>query len=446
MPINGGPGDDFLNGGNGPDMIFGLGGNDTLNGGAGADTLNGGAGTDTATYLGASGGVNVSLEEGVGFWGDADGDVLISIENLEGSNYRDVLAGNAGNNTLWGKGGNDNLKGGAGADFLDGGAGDDTAVYAGSNAGVQVNLATGIGSGGDAQGDRLSNIENIVGSGYADTLIGNNGANFLKGGVGNDVLRGGGGNDELRGDQGADDLDGGAGTDVAYYNDSAQGVHIDLGEGVGYSGEAAGDTFVSVEGLVGSIHRDLLTGDDANNALWGEDGDDNLAGGAGNDYLDGGNGDDTAVYLNASAEVEANLATGVGLVGDAERDTLVSIENVFGSDHADILIGNIVANTLMGGYGIDDLRGGGGDDDLWGESGHDFLTGDAGNDYLDGGEGNDTAFFSGNRSDYAVTFHGGSTYRIEDNRAGSPDGIDTTVEVEMFQFADGIFTDANLIV
>lgn len=63
MPINGGPGDDFLNGGNGPDMIFGLGGNDTLNGGAGADTLNGGAGTDTATYLGASGGVNVSLEE-----------------------------------------------------------------------------------------------------------------------------------------------------------------------------------------------------------------------------------------------------------------------------------------------------------------------------------------------------------------------------------------------
>src|SRR3546814_8834206 len=64
--------------------------------------------------------------------------------------------------------GNDTLIGGSGADTLIGGAGSDTASYAGSSGGVTVDLAAGTGSGGDAQGDTLSGIENLTGSSQGD--------------------------------------------------------------------------------------------------------------------------------------------------------------------------------------------------------------------------------------------------------------------------------------
>ncbi len=61
---------------------------------------------------------------------------------------------------------------GAGADRLSGGSGTDTASYAASAAGVAVDLTTGFGSGGDAQGDILILIETLIGSAYNDTLAG----------------------------------------------------------------------------------------------------------------------------------------------------------------------------------------------------------------------------------------------------------------------------------
>jgi Ca2+-binding RTX toxin-like protein len=73
------------------------------------------------------------------------------------------------------------LEGAAGSDTLIGGVGIDTASYAGSAAGVSVNLATGAMSGGDAAGDTLSGLEQVLGSGFADTLTGNALANTLWG-------------------------------------------------------------------------------------------------------------------------------------------------------------------------------------------------------------------------------------------------------------------------
>jgi Ca2+-binding RTX toxin-like protein len=105
--------------------------------------------------------VNVNLLTGLGAGSDAQGDILGGIENIVGSAFNDTLTGDGGTNAL---------VGGAGADTLIGGPGIDTADYSTSTAAVSVNLLTGVGSGGDAQGDILTGIENIVGSDHADTL------------------------------------------------------------------------------------------------------------------------------------------------------------------------------------------------------------------------------------------------------------------------------------
>ena len=78
-----------------------------------------------------------------------------------------------------------------------GGDGTDTASYAGSGSDVTVALSltsgvvSGPGTGGDAAGDTLTDIENLTGSSHADTLTGNNDANVLDGGSGGDTLNGG---------------------------------------------------------------------------------------------------------------------------------------------------------------------------------------------------------------------------------------------------------------
>ncbi|WP_280109888.1 calcium-binding protein, partial [Azospirillum sp. B506] len=197
------------------DLLTGDAQDNNLRGGAGADTLIGGDGSDTADYTGSTAGVTVSLADGTAAGGDAAGDLLIGIENLTGSAAADQLTGDGGANRLRGGGGNDTLIGGAGADSLSGGAGIDTADYSASGAAVSVNLATGIGHGGDAEGDRLDGVENLIGTGFADSLTGDGAANYLDGRGGADSLSGGAGDDTLRVlDDGFASLDGGSGFDT----------------------------------------------------------------------------------------------------------------------------------------------------------------------------------------------------------------------------------------
>ncbi|WP_037006399.1 calcium-binding protein, partial [Pseudomonas asplenii] len=108
-------------------------------------------------------------------------------DTLVGTTGADELYGFAGNDSLDGGAGNDLLDGGAGADVLNGGAGTDTASYANSTAGVTVNLVTGTGVGGDAQGDTLIGIERVVGSAFNDTLTAQTNGHSLVGGQGNDT-------------------------------------------------------------------------------------------------------------------------------------------------------------------------------------------------------------------------------------------------------------------
>jgi Ca2+-binding RTX toxin-like protein len=106
--------------------------------------------------------------------------------------------------SLAGEDGSDTLIGGAGADALHGGGGVDAASYAGSSAGVAVNLLTGVTSGGDAAGDTFTSIEDLIGSAHADTISANAEKNRLNGGLGNDTLAGDDGSDTLIGGAGAD--------------------------------------------------------------------------------------------------------------------------------------------------------------------------------------------------------------------------------------------------
>ncbi|QUT08262.1 hypothetical protein KFK14_13940 [Sphingobium phenoxybenzoativorans] len=180
----------MLTGDGGANTLNGGNGDDVLTGGAGADSLIGGNGTDTASYSNAGSAVVANLANSAANTADAAGDTYNGVENLLGTDYADTLTGDSGANRLDGGNGDDILRGGAGADTLVGGSGIDTADYSGSGA-INLNLstATGTGTGGDAQGDTLSGIEHILGSGNNDSFTLNLSAGWsVDGGAGQDTV------------------------------------------------------------------------------------------------------------------------------------------------------------------------------------------------------------------------------------------------------------------
>ena len=250
------------------DTLIGDGGNNILIGNAGTDSLNGGAGIDIAGYFFATSGLTVSLANPSANTGEAVGDTYTSIEGLAGSAFNDTLTGDSGNNVL---------EGGLGTNVLDGGNGSDTASYLHAAGAVTVSLAVaGAQNTGGAGTDTLVSIENLAGSAFGDTLTGNAAANSLSGNDGDDLLIGG---------AGADILDGGAGNDYVAYRNASTAVVASLANPSLNTGDAAGDTYVSVERLEGSAFNDTLTGNAGNNSL---------RGGLGADWLNGGAGRDTA--------------------------------------------------------------------------------------------------------------------------------------------------------
>ena len=406
--LEGRAGHDTLTGGSGDDTLVGGRGNDRLDGSTGADSMDGGDGNDRLWYGASDAGVRVNLAAGIATGGHAEGDTFENVEGVIGSAHADTLAGSAANDWLSGKAGDDmlsggdgrdGLAGGEGADTMDGGAGHDWLSYSASDAGVEVDLSTGTARGGHAAGDTFYNVEEVVGSQYADTLTGGDGNDWLNGRGGDDLLAGGNGDDVLVGGAGADSMDGGAGHDRLRYGGSDAGVTIDLSAGTAHGGHAKSDTFANIEGVGGSAHADTLIGGAGANWLGGSRGDDLLIGGAGDDTLDGGDGDDTVSYHSSNAGVRAHLRVGEATGGHAQGDILRSIEHLEGSAHADTFIGNAAANRLVGGAG---------DDRLYGDWGNDTLEGGAGSDHLSGGGGLDTVSYAGSAVAVSVDLSAGT--------------------------------------
>jgi Ca2+-binding RTX toxin-like protein len=139
----------------------------------------------------------------------------------------------------------------------------------------------------------------------------------------------------------------------------------------------------------------VTTGDDfifalgGNDTIFGRGGNDYIKGGGGADTINGESGIDTASYFDSDASVIVSLVTGRGFGGYANDDRLINIENLTGSTHSDLLIGNDGDNWLTGLAGDDTLRGSGGRDDLFGGTGNDTLDGGTDIDTMVGGIGDD---------------------------------------------------------
>ncbi|WP_270935992.1 calcium-binding protein [Falsiroseomonas oryzae] len=251
--------------------------------------------------------------------GDAASNFLfgsLQDDTLSGGGERDLLSGGAGNDLLLAGEGDDVLEGGGGADMLEGGAGRDLVSYRSASGGIVVDLAQPGANTGIAAGDSFVGVENVEGGAAADTLRGDDHANALDGLAGNDSLAGRAGDDTLVGGVGGDVLDGGAGADVASYEGAAEGVAASLPDGGGTGGDAAGDSFVSIEGLVGSSHVDTLVGDEGANRLTGGAGNDRLLGGAGGDsfiFLGPGDGTDEILDFTPGEDVILFSLAGFGI-------------------------------------------------------------------------------------------------------------------------------------
>jgi Ca2+-binding RTX toxin-like protein len=125
------------------------------------------------------------------------------------------------------------------------------------------------------------------------TRTGGDADQYINGGAFIDALNGAGGNDRLEGRGAADALDGGTGRDMASYTHAPAAVTASLANAATNTGDAAGDSYLSIEGLEGSAFNDKLDGNGAANILKGLAGADVLKGGGGGDTLIGGRGRDT---------------------------------------------------------------------------------------------------------------------------------------------------------
>lgn len=285
-------------------------------------------------------------------------------ELIDAAGGNDVIDAGAGDDEIDAGDGNDLITGGPGADTIDGGKGTDTVSYKysaeepGPGEMITINLHGNLARGGDAEGDSLENIANVIGARYAENMLtGDRGDNRLEGGAFNDMLVGDRGEDTLLGGDGDDELDGGDGDDTLEGGPGAD--ELTGGDGNDMA-SYAGSTMM---GVTVRLHTSQAMGGHAEGDTWG-------------DVV-------TVEYDNPDPEAEDE--------DKVLEETVPDIVNLTGSPKNDTLAGDSRHNDIWGGGGNDTIYGGpgGGDDNLWGQGGDDAIFGGIGVDVLDGGRGDD---------------------------------------------------------
>lgn len=324
---------DQIYGSDGADTITGRGGNDFIVDGAGSDTLDGGSGADTfvlvadgvsdtitnfnvnddridlslfaglrhpdqisytMTSTGARisfGGETIIIHSDDGYsmsWEQLETTLEINVDHFEedvaegivGQSEDGIFVGTSGADIFVGTEGDDYFESFSGDDSIDGGLGVDTVSYEGSTQYIILSLHDTSANGGEAAGDVISNIENVVGTYLDDRIEGNPLKNILIGGDGDDKIYGLSGHDHLYGGDGEDRIKGGKNKDRIYGGDDDDRVYGNWGH----------------DYIKGENGDDHLMGDRGRDRLFGGKGDDLLEGGADDDYLSGGKGNDVFVF------------------------------------------------------------------------------------------------------------------------------------------------------
>jgi Ca2+-binding RTX toxin-like protein len=309
-----------LDGGGSGDNLEGLGGNDTLSDPTGGDQ-------DSARYENSPGpgGIVADLVAGTvnGTAAGAGSDTLSGVLEISGTNFDDVMTGDANDNLFTGRSGNDLFAPLGGADIVNDNAGTDTISYAAEMGPiVTADLSSGNPGNVTAPGgnDQVFGVENLIGSAQDDQVTGGSESNVFDGLGGNDTLNGGTG-----------------GSDTASFAVLGQFVDANLATGAA-TGQGT-DTLTNIDNLTGSSQGDFLTGDANNNVFNG-----------------GSGGVDTVrfsgVLQGVNASLLTNTATGQG------SDSFGGIENLTGSDQDDTLTGDAGPNGLAGRDGADNITGG----------------------------------------------------------------------------------------
>jgi VCBS repeat-containing protein len=265
---------------------------------------------------------------------------------------------------------------GMGQRLIDGGGGTDTIDFSAKSSGISLLLF-------DASMFPFISVENVVGTNFDDRIEGDPNSNRIEGLDGSDLLSGGNGNDVLLGGSNADTLIGGSGADIldggsdplgvryydwADYSTAPSSVNVALDGSIAFTGDAIGDTLVSIESLRGSNFGGTLIGDDTSNQISGGNGNDIIIGGDNVDTLAGGSGDDLiyAFRPNGAPSLTTPSRTDESLTSN-------------------LLDGGNGNDTLYGANWQDTIYGGDGDDTIYSGNGVDLIYPGAGNDYIDGG-------------------------------------------------------------
>ena len=319
-------------------------------------------------------------------------DLVSGFKSFRGGGGNDLIIGDASDNTISGAGGVDSLMGG-------GQTGDWISYrYATSGATVVFGANRAVAGGATVSGtdmDRFIGFQNVLGSGYADSLVLDLVDNTVQAAAGNDTIVGGLGNDSI---------DGGDGNDIASYAYVTDNSLFVLSDTVSTISIAANDVdrLVNVEGIIAGSGNDTIVGNSLANLIRGGDGNDSFFVSRGNDTFDGGNGLDILSYLDdrvSSVTIDiGNNSVAVNFADNSQKtDYITNIERVVGTRGSDAIFGSTGDNSLVGNLGNDTISGGFGDDTIDGGVGNDSLIGgpayDAGlsdNDLFIGSDGSDT--------------------------------------------------------
>ena len=288
----------------------------------------------------------------------------------------------------------------------------------------------------------------IEGTPLDDVLTGTDLNESIEGLLGNDRMYGMGGVDQLWGAGGDDLYDGGDGLDYAQFYKSNIGIRVDLAIKGGQDTNEGRDSFVSIEGILGSPYNDVFKGDDGANEIQGAGGDDVIDGRGGADFLTGGDGADEI----RGGDGDDSISGGVGndrLYGDAGDDQFWGDFGVdlydggAGSDSIEFSVSTAglyvdlalvgrqeVAPSIFATFvSVENVQGSRFNDTLLGDAQDNSLRGERGDDLIDGRGGYDSIATSARLDQLKIQWTPDG-WKITDLREGSPEGVDLVRNVE----------------